>query len=214
MQTRSRSVAVLLFDEVELLDVAGPLEVLSVAGRVWNWRPFKVWTLATRAGNIETRSQLCIQAAHALDELPAPELVVVPGGYGARRALDDALVVDWLRGAGQSAELVVGVGSGVLLLAKAGLVDGADVALPRDAIPLLGELAPTARALPDARTASSGRVLTAAGSAAGIDVALAAVARLLGAKLALGVATQLGHAWHPDAGAPEPLRVEIVTKKD
>ncbi|MEB2313576.1 MAG: DJ-1/PfpI family protein [Polyangiaceae bacterium] len=206
MQTRAREVALLLYDEVDLLDVAGPLAVLSTVGRAWNWRPFKVSTVALRPGPVVTRHQLVIEAARALDALPAPELIIVPGGYGARRALAEPALISWLSRAGGGAEHVLAVGAGVLLLAHAGLLeDDAEVALPRALTAELAELAPRVTALPDAAPRTSGRVSTTATGASSIDATLEMIARLLGAKLALGAARELGAGWHPASGAPPGL---------
>ncbi len=207
MRTRSRSVALLLFDEVELLDVAATLAVLSSAGRKWNWRPFKVTTVATRAGRITTRNQLVVEATGTLDDCPEPELLVLPGGYGARRMARDAALVDWVRKAGSSAELVLTVGYGGLLAAGAGLADDQELAVPVDAGELLAEVAPRARpAAVNAGVVESGHLLSAAHSALALDVALAAVARLLGQGQARSVAAALGH--DQDASA-EPLLIEV-----
>lgn len=205
MRTRSRSVALLLFDEVELLDVAATLAVLSSAGRKWNWRPFKVLTVARTPGRITTRNQLAIEAEHALEACPEPELLVLPGGYGARRALADRALVDWVQNAGRSAELTLAVGHGVLIAAKSGLADGQDVAVPVDARELLAEAAPTARPAVDAPgVVGSERLLSAARSATALELALAAVERLLGQGQALGVAAALGF----ETGKAPPLLID------
>jgi transcriptional regulator GlxA family with amidase domain len=202
MRTSSRTVAVVLFDEVELLDVAGPLQVLTMAGRAWNYRPFKVLTVATRTGAVETRNQVRIEALTALSDCPEPELVIVPGGYGARRALADEPLVAWLAHAGEAASNVIATGNGVLLLGKAGLIHGADVSVPRDAAPILAEMCPTARIDADARWRESGKVLTAATAAGAMDAALLLVGRMVGRKQAAAVAAALGIAWSdPSAGS-------------
>ena len=210
MRTRSRSVALLLFDEVELLDVAASLAVLSSAGRKWNWRPFKVTTVAVRAGRITTRNQLVIEAAGTLDDCPEPELLILPGGYGARRAARDDALVAWARKAGSGAELVLALGSGGLLAAGAGLADDQELAVPVDAGEFLAEIAPKARpAAVGAGVVESGRLLSAAHSALALDVALAAVGRLLGQGQARSVAAALGHDRN---AAPEPLLIEVETR--
>jgi transcriptional regulator GlxA family with amidase domain len=192
MRTSSRGVAVVLFDEVELLDVASVASVLSAAGRQWNYRPFKIHTAGTRVGLVETRSQVRVESKRALGDLPAAEIVVVPGGYGARRALNDAALLAWLKEAGKAASHVLGVGNGVLLLAAAGLVEDRDVALGRELVDSLRELAPLAR--PDAQThfRQSGNLFTASASAHAVDAALALVAAILGEKQARQVAESLG----------------------
>src|SRR5262245_33301471 len=121
MRTSSRVVSLLLFDEVELLDVSGPLGVLTTAGRQWNWRPFKIQTVAARSGMIETRSQVRLESEATFDSCAAAEILIVPGGYGARRALDDVSTIDWVRNTGEKAMHCLGIGNGILVLAKAGL---------------------------------------------------------------------------------------------
>ncbi|MBM4362300.1 MAG: DJ-1/PfpI family protein, partial [Deltaproteobacteria bacterium] len=130
MRTRSRSVALLLFDEVDLLDAVAVVSVLSEAGRRWNFRPFAITPLSARPGRVGSRAQLTLDVPVPLEALEAPELVIVPGGYGARRAADDPRVVAWLERAGAGAETLVGVGAGILLLARAGLLGEGCVATP------------------------------------------------------------------------------------
>jgi transcriptional regulator GlxA family with amidase domain len=210
MRTSARNVAVVLFDEVELLDVAAPLQALAVAGRHWNWRPYKVLAVGRAPGRVTTRSQLTLEVEHAFDGCPAAELILVPGGYGARRALADRELVAWLAERGPAVELVGTVGWGGLLAAKAHLADGLTVALPAEATPLLEELAPEARAAgADHRLVDAGKLVSVAESGAALDLGLQLVARTLGPKLALGAAHQLGHDWTTGAGAPPPLRIEI-----
>jgi len=199
MRTSSRSLAVVLFDEVALLDVAAPLEVLTTAGRSWNFRLFKVHAVAARPGRVKTPSQLELEARASFDELPAPELLLVPGGYGARRALDDDGVIDYLRRAGATATHVFGVGNGALLLGKAGLLGAAAVSVGTDAAALLQEIAPEARPDVDARFCKDGRLVTAATPGGAVDAALRIVQELLGTKQAMAVAAALG-ATPPAAG--------------
>ena len=207
MRTSSRPVAVVLFDEVELLDVCGAVHALSICGRQWNFRPFKIVTVATRPGSVETRNQVRIEAQLALDACLEPEVVFVPGGYGARRALNDEKLVEWLALVGSRAEHVLAVGAGALLLAKAGLVGDSEVALPHDLSPLLAELCTTARIDTVARVVSCGKLMTASSAVAGIDMALALIEKLLGAKQARTVANAIGVNSSTDV---DPQKVQIV----
>jgi transcriptional regulator GlxA family with amidase domain len=205
MRTSAQSVAVVLFDEVELLDVAGPVQVLTLAGRSWNFRPFKILSLAAEARMIDTRSQLRLEARHVFASLPSPELVLVPGGYGARKALADAALVAWLAQATNVATQVVGIGNGVLLLAKAGALDGADVAIASESREALAELSPSARPDTTSDLRESGKCLTARTASGGVAAALRLVERHLGAKQASAVAEALGVPWN--AGGAEPLTI-------
>jgi transcriptional regulator GlxA family with amidase domain len=209
MRTSARTVAVVLFDEVELLDVAGPLQVLTLAGRHWNFRPFRVHTVSRQPGLIATRNQLRLEAADALDRMPRPEVLIVPGGYGARRALDDLELVEWLRVSAGAAELVISVGYGCLLLAKAGQLAHATVATTRETAELVTQLDPSITPDTSAAVVGSGKLLSAASSFAGIDATLRAVAQLLGTKLAQTVADTLGHGRNAALDSREPLRIDV-----
>src|SRR6478752_7559772 len=96
MRTKPYATAIALFDEVELLDVAGPLSVLSEAGRQWNFKPFKIDLVGSRVGPIATRSALTLQATHPSATHPGGECLIIPGGYGARQIADDAEFLAWL----------------------------------------------------------------------------------------------------------------------
>jgi transcriptional regulator GlxA family with amidase domain len=195
-------VAVILFDEVELLDVAGVAAVLGAAGRQWNYRPFKIVPVGKVTGRVDTRSQIRIEAASTLGDCPKPELVVVPGGYGARRAVTDTEMVDYLRNVAPSVTQFVCVGNGALLLASAGLTADLDVAVPAEIAASLTELSPTTRPDTVARFRESGKVLSAGAAAGAMDAALHLVSKLLGKKQAETVALSLGLTWnegHPSA---------------
>jgi transcriptional regulator GlxA family with amidase domain len=206
MRTSSRAVALLLFDEVELFDVGTVLGILTTAGRQWNWRPFKVQVVAARAGLIDTRNQIRLESDATFETCTPPEILIVPGGYGARRVLDDVATVDWIRTAGERAEHCLGFGNGVLVLAKAGLCDGRLVAASRDAAELLAELSPSVRRNGTARFVEDGKLLTAPNAAGAIEASLQLVSRILGKKQAQAAAGALGIAWL----GSEPSGVEIV----
>lgn len=195
MRTSSRSVALLLFDEVELLDATGPLTVLTEAGRQYNWRAFKIFAVAARTGALETRSQLRIEAAYDLTSCPPSEILVVPGGYGVRKAVEDTSVVAWVAERAAAAEIVASVGSGALLLARAGVLDGHDVAVTAERRELLVEAAPAARCSTERAVVRSGKLITASTTFASIDLGFEIVAATLGDKQASSAALRLGTAW-------------------
>jgi transcriptional regulator GlxA family with amidase domain len=211
VRTSSRNFAVLLFDEVELLDVASMMHVASLAGRHYNWRPFRLLPVARVAGLVETRSQLRVEAKFSFEDCPAPELLFVPGGYGARRAAEDASAVDWCRKVAQGATLTLAIGAGVAVLGAAGLLEGASVATTNDTRAwLAGNLANTRLDEPEPIVAAlDGKLLTAASSGHGVELALAMVEQLLGKKLATAVRTQLGAAAVARLELPEPPAITL-----
>ena len=96
MRTKPYQTAIALFDEVELLDVTGPVSVLSSAGRHWNFQPFKIDLVASSVGPVVTRSALRLHATHSTAAHSGAECLIIPGGYGARRASDCEPMLDWV----------------------------------------------------------------------------------------------------------------------
>jgi transcriptional regulator GlxA family with amidase domain len=198
--TPSRRVVILLFDEVEVLDACGPFEVFSVAGRRNGLVPFEVLTAAER-GPVLARNGLSLNPHHLLADAPAADLLLVPGGPGSRRELHNPLLLEWIRRAADRAELVLSVCTGALLLGKAGLLDGLEATTHHGAFDLLAEVAPRAKLRPDRRVVDNGRVVLSAGVAAGIDMSLHVVGRLLGHDLAIETARYMEYPWAP---SPSP----------
>jgi transcriptional regulator GlxA family with amidase domain len=203
VRTKPYATSVLVFDEVELLDVTGPVAVLSAAGRQWNFQPFKIDLVASELGLVSTRSGIALEATHTLASYGNVECLIIPGGYGARKAAQDDRVVGWARQAASMAELVLLVGNGALIAARAGLLDDAEVALLPELVTEVRAACPSARANTDNAVCASGKLLSAARSALGLDLACELVARTFGKKLASGLSASLGIDWSGELGAIE-----------
>lgn len=186
-----RTLAILLFDDVEVLDFCGPFEVFSVANRFTDPPAFTVLTAAERAGPVVARGGLSVNPHYHLADCPRPDLLLVPGGQGTRREMHNAALIDWISRAAAGAELVLSVCTGSLLLAKAGLLDGLEATTHHASIDLLRETAPRATVHADRRFVDNGRVICSAGIAAGIDMSLYVVGRLLGAEVAAKTAARM-----------------------
>ena len=212
MRTKPYATAIALFDEVELLDVTGPLSVLSGAGRQWNFQPFKIDLVAKRAGTITTRSALSLSATHGAESQLDCECLIIPGGYGARQAAKDAQFLAWLTRAASEAQVVAAIGNGVWLLSQSGLLSQEEVAASPDLAAELSVLCPSVRANSRAALCSSGKFLSASKSAFGLDLSCEIIARCFGPKLASSVSAALGIDWVGELGAldivPGPLLVK------
>ncbi len=191
----TRQVSILVFDEAEVLDVAGPFEVFSVAGRRHGLEPFRVSLIAEGSGGVALRNGFVVQPHYTLAGAPASDVLVVPGGYGTRRELTNPALLDWIRRQAAGSELVLSVCTGSLLLAKAGLLDGLEVTTHHLALPLLHELAPTAVIRERERFLDNGRVIVSAGVSAGIDMSLHVVERLCGTEVAEETAVYMEYHW-------------------
>lgn len=183
-----RHVAILVFDQVEILDFAGPHEVFGVADEIGGGRDFDVFTVAAQPGPIQTRHGLRLTPTCTFADCPPPHLLVIPGGYGTRALVHDAAVVGWIRERAAAAELTMSVCTGAILLGRAGLLDGLRATTHHECLDLLREHAPRADVVGTERFVDNGRILTAAGISAGIDCALHVVQRLLGAGAAADTA--------------------------
>jgi transcriptional regulator GlxA family with amidase domain len=202
VRTSSRDFVIVLFDEVELLDVAGVMQVASAAGRHWNWRPFRLIPAALRPGLIETRSQLRLEATAALAQHPEPELLFVPGGYGARRAAAEPELVAWVARAALRAELVCAVGAGAAVLGAAGLLDGQRIAATAEVAAWLGAELPGTTLDTEQAVVQSGKYLTAAASSNSLELGLSLSERVLGASPTRALRNALG--------CPLPARIELA----
>jgi transcriptional regulator GlxA family with amidase domain len=209
MRTKPYATAIALFDEVELLDVTGPVSVLSSAGRQWNFQPFKIDFVASDVGPVTTRSALSLNATHSWSAHSGAECLLIPGGYGALRAAEDEQLLAWLRRSAAQAELVGAIGNGVWLLAKAGLLDQVQVAASADLAPEITALCPSAEPNSRESVCVSGKVLSARASALSLDLSCEIVARCFGKKLASGLSATLGIDWSGELSAldivPGPL---------
>jgi transcriptional regulator GlxA family with amidase domain len=195
--TQTRNVAILIFDDVEVLDFCGPFEVFSVANRFTDPAAFSVHTVAEKDGPILTRGGLSINSPHRLGDCPQPDLLLVPGGQGTRREINNEPLIDWIRQASAKAELVMSVCTGALLLGKAGLLDGLEATTHHGALDLLRQVAPLTTVHAIRRFVDNGRVICSAGIAAGIDMSLHVVGRLLGSQVAIKTTQHMDYPWEP-----------------
>jgi transcriptional regulator GlxA family with amidase domain len=179
-----RHVAILLFDDVEVLDFTGPFEVFTAADELCKGTAFATYTVAETAGEIRCHNGLRVVPDHPFATCPPAAVLVVPGGFGTRALLQRPATVAWLRDRAEQAEVVMSVCTGALILARAGLLDGLRVTTHYEALDLLRTLAPRAIIDRGARFHDNGKILTAAGVSAGIDCSLHVVARLLGPETA------------------------------
>jgi transcriptional regulator GlxA family with amidase domain len=174
-----RNVALLLFDDVEVLDFTGPLEVFGAANALHGGELFNVITFGISPGTIRTRYGLKVVPDFAVENCPAPHVLIVPGGEGTRALLGRASLLEWLRHKSRTAEIVMSVCSGALVLGQAGLLDGLRATTHHRVFDLLRQVAPMADVVEDERFIDNGRIVTAGGIAAGLDCALHVIARLV-----------------------------------
>jgi putative intracellular protease/amidase len=197
-------IAIPLYDRFTALDAVGPYEVLArLPGARVTW-------LAREPGVVRNdNDMLGIEATAAYEDLPDPEIVLVPGGTGTNDVLGDERLVDWIRRAHESSEWTTSVCTGSLLLGAAGVLDGLDATCHWLDMPDLERYGarPTGR-----RVVEQGKVITAAGVSSGIDMGLVLAEKIAGRDVAEAI--QLGIEYDPqppfDAGSVDKARPETV----
>ncbi len=197
-------IAILIFEKLTALDAVGPYEVLSRVPGV------ELTFVATETGPLRTDTdRLGLNADATIEDMPEPDVVLIPGGEGNRPLLKDERVLGWLRHAHQHTSWTTSVCTGSLVLGAAGILDGKRATSHwayREALREYGA-EPVAE-----RVVEDGKVMTAAGVSSGIDMALTLVGRVFDENVAKAI--QLGIEYDPDppfdSGSPEKAAPELV----
>ena len=169
-----KTIAFVLYPGITLLDLVGPLQVFSLLRRFND--QYQPVVVAEQTEPVVTDTPLRVIADKTFSEVPDPTIVIVPGGgSGTIKAMGDPVIRDYLRQAYQTSQLVGSVCTGAMILAAAGLLEGRNATTHWSHYKLLERLGATY--LPE-RWVEDGKIITSAGVSAGIDMALALVARL------------------------------------
>jgi transcriptional regulator GlxA family with amidase domain len=195
MAKGSRNVAIFIFDEVEVLDFCGPFEVFSVTGSPDGSNPFNVYTVAEEQRPVMARNNLSINPRFSIEDCPTPNILLIPGGFGTRSLMDNTIILTWIKDCAQKAELILSVCTGSLVLAKAGLLEGLKATTHHLALTTLKKVAPHTVIDENKRFVDNGKVIVSAGVAAGIDMSLHVVAKLLGNDQAEKTARYMEYDW-------------------
>ncbi|HLZ23871.1 MAG TPA: DJ-1/PfpI family protein [Ktedonobacterales bacterium] len=194
-----RTVGILIFDDVEVLDFCGPFEVFSVARPVGEAdderRLFQALTIAEEPRTIRCRGGLLVQPHTTTSDCPPLDLLVVPGGMGTRRERHNARLIEWITAQNEQTELTASVCTGAFLLAEGGLLNGHHATTHWASVDWMRETYPAITMLADTRTVDEGHIVTSAGISAGIDMSLHIVARLHGEDVARWTARRMEYDW-------------------
>lgn len=180
MTGNPKNIGILLFENVEELDVVGPWEVLSRWTRNFPADGFAVTTFSKSGGLVACAQGLVVQAHCSYDEVPPLEVLIYPGGQGTRPQLQDDAQLGWVRKQREVVPLMASVCTGSLVYAAAGLLANRPATTHWAALEKLAELDPSIEIRPDDRFVDDGDVVTSAGISAGIDMALHLVSRFAG----------------------------------
>lgn len=196
----TRTIGIYLFDQVEVLDFAGPFEIFLTASRVYqrlhpdDTPPFSVILIGQDTREIIARGGMRILPDFDLEEHPRIDILIIPGGV-----VDDQLQLDglsaWIESVHEGAEIVASVCTGSFLLAEAGLLNGLCATTHWEDLTDFSDLFPHVILVDNQRWVDQGKIITSAGISAGIDMSLHIVSRLAGRDLALRTARQMDYHW-------------------
>ncbi|HDR7276968.1 DJ-1/PfpI family protein [Bacillus cereus] len=178
------SVGIFLFNEVEVLDFAGPFEVFSIT-KVHEEKPFTVYTVSQNGEMITARNGLKVQPDYSIEDLPPVDILIIPGGKGAREnEVKNDIIINWIRQQMKEVKLITSVCTGALLLAKAGLLDGLKATTHWASIQTFKKDFPNVEVMENVKFVDEGHIITSAGISAGINMSFHIVKNLLGVEIA------------------------------
>ncbi|KMP36389.1 DJ-1/PfpI family protein [Bacillus albus] len=178
------SVGIFLFNDVEVLDFAGPFEVFSVT-EVDAEKPFKVYTVSQDGEMITARNGLKVKPDYSIENLPPVDILIIPGGKGVREnEVKNDIIINWVRQQMKEVKLMTSVCTGTLLLAKAGLLEGLQVTTHWASIQTLKKDFPNVEVMENVKFVDEGHIITSAGISAGINMSFHIVKNLLGVEIA------------------------------
>ncbi|HDR8128671.1 TPA: DJ-1/PfpI family protein [Bacillus cereus] len=185
------SVGIFLFNEVEVLDFAGPFEVFSVT-EVNEEKPFTVYTVSENGEMITARNGLKVQPDYSIENLPSVDILIIPGGLGAREyEIKNEIVIKWIRQQMKEVKLMTSVCTGALLLAKAGLLEGLKATTHWASIEKFKNEFQNVEVIENVKFVDEGHIITSAGISAGINMAFHIVKNLLGMHVAEDTAKRM-----------------------
>jgi transcriptional regulator GlxA family with amidase domain len=190
---RVRTLGAVLYEDFELLDLYGPLEMFGfLAPEV------RIVTVAETPGPVASLPGVKTLAEHGFAGCPPLDLILVPGGIGSARQVDNGALLDFLRARAPSAEITMSVCTGSAILARAGLLDGRRATSNKQLFKHATVQSARVRWVPEARWVEDGPYVTSSGISAGTDMALAVIARLYGRARAEQIAALAEYAWQSD----------------
>jgi len=186
-----KKVAILIFDNVQIIDYTGPYEVFGAAG-------LEVFTVAASPAMITTSMGMKVTPHYALNDAPAADVLLIPGG-GVVATQQDPNVIKWIQERSKQAEYVLSVCNGAYILAKTGLLDGLTATTTAPLIDGLAAFAPKVKVVRDQRYVDNGKFITTAGLSSGIDGAIYVVSKMFGMARAQLTALRMEYDWKGDS---------------
>lgn len=181
---KKRNVGIFIFNQVEVLDFAGPFEVFSVTSELNNFEPFDVFTVSQKLSPINTVNGLSVNPKYDFNTCPHIDILIIAGGSGTKKQMENKNTLNWINKTHQKTEFTLSICSGARLLGVLGLLDGKPYCTHHQVYEHLKEIVPTGKPQKEQRFVKTGKIYTSGGISAGIDLSFHLIEHILGEKLA------------------------------
>lgn len=177
---KTRNVAILLFDNVEVLDFTGPYEVFNAVNRVTGEKCFFVFTLSESGDQITARNGLKIVPDFSIKNCPAPDILIIPGGPGRKVVMNNVTITGWIKELYEKLELLLSVCTGAFIIGRTGLLKGWNATTHHNSFAEFEDTFKDVKLVKNVKYVDNGKIITSGGIASGIDMSLYVVERLFG----------------------------------
>lgn len=179
-----RNVGILIFDEAEVLDFAGPFEVFAVTSELHNFALFDVFTIGKNPEPVTAVNGPSVNPTNSFKNTPKVDILIISGGAGTRKQMEDTETLAWISEIHQQTELTLSICSGSRLLAVLGLLDHQPYCTHHEVYAHMQEIVPGGLPQKDKRFVHFGKIFTSGGISAGIDLSFHIVEKLHGREVA------------------------------
>lgn len=180
---KKRNIGILIFDDAEVLDFAGPFEVFSVTSELNNYELFNVFTVAKSIQPISTVNGLSVNPTYNFSNCPHLDILIIAGGSGTRKQILCDTTLQWINKMHQQTEYTLSICSGSMLLGALGLLDNKPYCTHHEIYDLMSKIAPTGIPQKDKRYVNFEKTYTSGGISAGIDLSFHMVEKLHGKEI-------------------------------
>jgi len=180
---KSRNTAILIFNDAEVLDFAGPYEVFNAANIVSGENLFNVFTIADTKNQISARNGLKLIPDYSLSDCPLPDILIIPGGSGRRNEMNNQILLNWIKEKIDTLEQLLTVCTGSFIIGKTGLLDGLESATHHYHYDEFEKSFPKVKLIRNIKFVDNGKIITAAGVSSGINMSLYVIGKLFGEEL-------------------------------
>lgn len=190
-----KTIGVLIFNDFELLDVFGPLEMYGMLPE-----KFEIFLVSENGGNVKSRQGPRVVSDHDFSVDYKYDILFVVGGTGTRKEVNNKILINWLREQSKDAELITSVCTGSALLAEAGILDDVKATTNKLAFKWVQSHGVKVKWIKKARWVEDGKIFTSSGVSAGIDMSLAIIKNLVDKETAYKVANLSEYIWNENSG--------------